>query len=575
MNTGSGIRPGGTAPGAPTRVPRGSVDCSARVPDVSVQTPRASRAEDKTILSPSALRSAMTGFEKLLAGHLLSDRYRVETVIGRGGMGAVYCATDIRLERPVAVKVVTVVVPDAESRIRVRARFHREARAAARLQHPNVVTVHDFGTDTRLDLDFLVMELLRGEDLSMRLARGRLPLGQALRVLHAAACGLAAGHRVGLVHRDVKPGNIFIEQTTHGDERICILDFGIVQVAADDEGTVTQLTALGRGPHSPAYASPEQLAGERGLTPACDVFSLGVTAFQLLTGEKPFSEEDLRRLAMGLSVPAPSARTRNADVSPELDRLIRTALSARPGDRFRDAGEFARALDEVRRGGHFEMDRSARPETVAFTARPADDDRTLLAAEPARPNPRYAEATQAAPTRAAEPHAGTVLSPPWAPTPPRRTHETARPPAAQHATREPAESADKGRPGVMRRIGAVLWELGVTTLVLCLAVALWAGMNEAYRDDLREPFYAAVAGLTAVVPWLTHRVFGRRSSYLLALIGAAAVAVAAFRFIEPLVGTEGTLIALPVGQLTVSTWLTRLTRRRPKPDPLAIDLSQF
>ncbi|MDQ3555170.1 MAG: serine/threonine protein kinase, partial [Gemmatimonadota bacterium] len=161
----------------------------------------------------------MPGFEGLLAGRVLVDRYRVEEVIGRGGMGAVYRAKDERLGRAVAVKVITVTGgADPAARDRIRARFRHEAASAARLpHHPNVVPVYDYGTDPTLGLDFLVMELLRGEDLASRLGTaGPPPLPAALHILQGAARGVAVGHRAGLIHRDVKPGNIFLVRD--GDE---------------------------------------------------------------------------------------------------------------------------------------------------------------------------------------------------------------------------------------------------------------------------------------------------------------------------------------------------------------------
>src|SRR4051812_10617317 len=154
----------------------------------------------------------MAGIEALLRGGVLASRYRIEEVIGRGGMGAVYRATDERLGGPGAVKVITAVASDAEGRERMRARFPREAAAPARPpHHPNVVPVYDYGTDAELGLDYIVMELLRGQDLASRLQRsGPPPMALALRILQQAARGINVGHRLGVIHRDVKPGNIFL-----------------------------------------------------------------------------------------------------------------------------------------------------------------------------------------------------------------------------------------------------------------------------------------------------------------------------------------------------------------------------
>jgi eukaryotic-like serine/threonine-protein kinase len=250
----------------------------------------------------------MSGIEALLTGRVIGGRYRIEEVIGRGGMGAVYRATDERLGRPVAVKVITISGGlDTDAREKLRARFRQEANAVARLpHHPNVVPVYDYGTDETLGLDYLVMELLRGQDLASLLARtGPPPIPTALTILLGAARGVAVGHRARLIHRDVKPGNVFLAPSEDGDATMVrVLDFGIAKVMTDDDSG-TQLTHDGRAPLSPAYASPEQLRGEDRLTPASDVFSLGALGYQLLVGERPFTDADRNRMAVGGGGPPP------------------------------------------------------------------------------------------------------------------------------------------------------------------------------------------------------------------------------------------------------------------------------
>src|ERR1700741_3088339 len=325
----------------------------------------------------------MAGIEALLRGRVLVDRYRIEEVIGRGGMGAVYRATDERLGRHVAVKVITAAsAGDPALRERVRARFRHEAGAAARLpHHPNVVPVYDYGTDPELGLDFIVMELLRGQDLASLLMReGPPPLGQALRILREAARGVAVGHRTGVIHRDVKPGNVFLVEEEDGEPQVRVLDFGIAKVMADED-TQTALTQDGRAPLSPAYASPEQLAGEARLTPASDVFSLGAVGYQLLTGEKPFSEADRNRMAVGLDVPVPSVRARNPAASPEVEEVIRRALAHDPAQRYPHAAAFAEAVDSVLRVVGLTAAATAVPSvTGPVLAGDADEGRTALAA---------------------------------------------------------------------------------------------------------------------------------------------------------------------------------------------------
>ena len=230
----------------------------------------------------------MTTLATLLQGRLLADRYRIGEALGFGGMGAVFRAHDERLGRDVAVKVLTAASADPAEQEVLRARFRREARAAAALRHPNIVTVHDFGTEAGGGFDFLVMELLPGVDVAERIAQARGPVapGEALEIVREAAMGLAAGHRAGLVHRDVKPRNLFLVADPVGGWEVKVLDFGIAQVAAGDE-TEGRLTQHGPSPYTPRYAAPEQLAASPRLTPACDVYALGLVALEMLSGRYP------------------------------------------------------------------------------------------------------------------------------------------------------------------------------------------------------------------------------------------------------------------------------------------------
>ncbi len=342
----------------------------------------------------------MSGLEGLLAGRVLGDRYRIEEVIGRGGMGAVYRALDERLHREVAVKVVTVVgALDQEARERLRVRFLREARAAAALpHHPNVVPVYDYGTDPALGLDYIVMELLRGADLADHLARAtRTPLPAALKILYEAARGVSVGHRAGLIHRDVKPGNLFLADD-HGEVQVRVLDFGIAKLM-DDGDTLAHLTQDGLAPHSPAYASPEQLRGLGDLTPASDVFSLGAVGFQLLTGERPFTDADRNRLSLGMPVPVPPVRERNPAIPGMIAKVVERALVFDPGERHPDAGAMAAELGQALRSlpdvpldpylvapsPSFAPTRSDSGDDDDDRTRVMPDDRTLVAPPPPPP----------------------------------------------------------------------------------------------------------------------------------------------------------------------------------------------
>jgi len=372
----------------------------------------------------------MAGLESLLKGRELAGRYRIEEVIGRGGMGAVYRATDARLGRDVAVKVITASAGnDPEVRERLRARFRHEAASAARLpHHPNVVPVYDYGTDDELGLDYIVMELLRGEDLATRLQRsGPPPMAEALRILQHAARGVAVGHRAGLIHRDVKPGNVFLVR--HGDEdemQVRVLDFGIAKAMAEEEDTASAgLTHDGRAPLSPAFASPEQLRGERRLTPASDVFSLGALGFQLLGGSRPFTESDRNRMAAGMEVPVPSLRARNPRVPEEVEQIIRRALAPEPEQRFASAGALADALDvPVRRLADSPLAGIVPGPGVAGD----DDDRTMVAGTG---RTAFADGEDDR-TMVAPPSAGRPFSPP----PQRAASQPVMPPPRRRAVAE-------------------------------------------------------------------------------------------------------------------------------------------
>ncbi|MGI9181804.1 MAG: protein kinase domain-containing protein [Longimicrobiaceae bacterium] len=404
----------------------------------------------------------MSGIEELLIGRRLADRYRIEEVIGRGGMGAVYRATDLRLEREVAVKVIAVALPDPEERERLRARFEREARAAARIRHPNVVTIYDFGTDPQVELDFLVMELLRGEDLAARLARsGPPPLLPAVTILRDAARGIGAGHQLGMIHRDVKPGNLFLSGGS-GQPRVTVLDFGIAQLAASEQ-TLTHLTQEGGAPLSPAYASPEQLRGERNLTPASDVFSLGAIGFQLLTGERLFEVARGGRRLGDEGVPVPPIRARNPVVPQHLETIIRQALAHHPEQRFPDAGTFAEALTEAGKSlvsGTFARHASTPPPKIVPPPAPAPAAEWEAAAT--IPSPRMARREES-PPEGSSPHppVESAPAPEVAPPPGPRLE-----PATSAAPRRPASPA----PGTRRRFSPAL-----LALPLLLAGALAGG----------------------------------------------------------------------------------------------------
>jgi serine/threonine protein kinase len=407
----------------------------------------------------------MAGIEGLLIGRVLGGRYRIEEVIGRGGMGAVYRAVDERLGRQVALKVITLAAGvDDDSRERLRARFFREARSAAALpHHPNVVPVYDYGSDEALGLDFLVMELLRGADLATRLARtGPPPLAEALKILQQACQGVAVGHRQGLIHRDVKPGNIFLVEGEHQEVQVRVVDFGIAKLA-DDEDTLAQLTQDGRVPHSPAYASPEQLRGLAQLTPASDVFSLGAVGFQLLTGERPFTDADRNRLSLGMPAEPASLRAVNPAIPGSIDAVIRRALAFDPPQRFPDAAAMAAELGRaIRSLGETPLEPYPGAATAAAPRTPSAEDVTQLTPPPD-------DVTQLV----EPPEDHTLLAPPPPPA-------ASIPPPARATTpprqRQPLPPRRR-EPARRDRAGSLVWAL---VLLVLGGAAVW-GWNELQR----------------------------------------------------------------------------------------------
>ncbi|HVX69322.1 MAG TPA: Stk1 family PASTA domain-containing Ser/Thr kinase [Mycobacteriales bacterium] len=271
-----------------------------------------------------------------MVGRLLDDRYAVESFIAHGGMASVYLATDTRLERRVAVKVLHAhLAGDRET----LARFEREARAAARLSHPNVVAVYDQGTDG--DRPFLVMEYVPGATLRQVLRdRGKLSPAETLTVMDHVLAALAVAHRAGLVHRDIKPENVLIT----ADGRVKVADFGLARAVAGSTVTTTGSVLFGTA----AYLAPEQFqhgtADERS-----DVYSAGVVMFELLTGGVPYTGDSayavLHKHAYE-DIPAPS--TRAAGIPPQVDALVTWATSRDPAQRPADAGELHASLVDVR-----------------------------------------------------------------------------------------------------------------------------------------------------------------------------------------------------------------------------------
>jgi len=282
----------------------------------------------------------MSAYEMPQVGDLIAGKYRLEKVAGEGGMGLVYAAEHLVLKQRVAVKV---LLPDAAQSEAVVERFAREAQAAARIQSEHVARVMDAGS-TAKGAPFLVMEYLEGCDLEELLhLQGPLPVTEVVDYLLQALEALAHAHAVGLVHRDLKPANLFLACRPDGGNVIKILDFGISKAvkATREEKVLTGQAVLG----SPMYMSPEQLRNAKELDARADLWSLGVVAYELLTGKPPFDGDGVGEIfAAVLEKTAEPACAVNPKVPLELSQIIARCLERRPEDRWSDAAELSRAL---------------------------------------------------------------------------------------------------------------------------------------------------------------------------------------------------------------------------------------
>ncbi|MDY0125296.1 MAG: protein kinase [Anaerolineaceae bacterium] len=263
---------------------------------------------------------------------LLNDRYQLQETLGTGGMAVVYKARDLMLERNVAVKVLR---EDFSKDPAFRERFRQEARAAANLSHPNIVTVHDFGLDQ--GHLFIVMEYMPGTDLKTLVKqKERFPVSEALELMVQACGGVGYAHRAGLVHCDVKPHNMLV--TPEG--RLKVTDFGIARALASISPDELSDVVWG----SPHYFSPEQ-AGGRPPSPASDVYSLGVILYEMITGRLPFIASDSAELARMHREDKPLApRYYNNSIPSALEEIILKVLSKEPSSRYRTADQLGRLL---------------------------------------------------------------------------------------------------------------------------------------------------------------------------------------------------------------------------------------
>jgi serine/threonine protein kinase len=390
-------------------------------------------------------------------GTMIADRYRVDRRLGLGGMSTVHLAFDTRLERHVAIKLLAEHLADDATFV---SRFQREALAAARLVHPNIVQVFDSGLDPATGRHFIVMEYVPGQSLAEILReRPQLGVDETLAIVVQACHGLDYAHRQGVVHRDVKPGNLM--RTPDGIVKLA--DFGIAR--ATDQSSITQVgSVLGTA----AYLAPEQAAGEEA-GPRADLYSLGVVTYQSLAGRLPYEAASLSELVLKQQreAPAPLDDVR-PDVTPALARAVSVALSIDPRDRYETARVMADALDSA-------AEAIASDEPTAATAYLEQTDATsVLPAGEAYAAPRRQRTTE---------HA--VVTP--------------REPVARRRTPAPAP-APRARAERPRRTGRARRMLGLL-LILALvaagaAIAIVSSMSDTQRVHLRSVVYDSVGQST-------------------------------------------------------------------------------
>ena len=386
----------------------------------------------------------------------VAGRYRVDRRLGAGGMSTVFLAMDSVLERPVAVKLLAEHLAEDEDFV---ARFRREALAAARLQHPNIVQVFDSGEDPGSHRHFIVMEYVEGPSGADLLREHKqLEIDDAVAIVRDACHGLAYAHRAGVVHRDVKPGNLLLADDT-GTTKLA--DFGIAKAAEQ-----TRITQVGSVLGTAAYLSPEQARGDEAGPPS-DIYSLGVCAYQFLTGRLPHEYGSLTELALKQQQESVEPITvHRPEVPAALDRAIRVCLERDPSDRYASTIEMASALDAGAQGQDTEA--TQRLVAGAGTGPLAGEDATRALGE-------VTAATQALRTRR-----GTTAPP-------------ARPPAPARTDRSQAARPDERRQPRKRRLGAFLATLAALVAVAAVAIALLAsgddgnaGINPIDRGDVER-----------------------------------------------------------------------------------------
>jgi serine/threonine-protein kinase len=404
----------------------------------------------------------MISFE---AGSVIAGKYRLDRALARGGMGAVWVARHLQLGVDVAIKF---MAPELASSADLKNRFDREARSSAQMRSANVVQIHDYGLEDQTP--YMVMELLEGEDLEARLRReGRLTPAATQIVVEQVCRALRRAHELGLVHRDLKPGNIFLAR--QGDDQIVkVLDFGIAKTTG--LGALGSATGTGTLLGSPHYMSPEQVRSSAQVDPRSDLWSLGVVIFRCLTGELPFPGDEMGDVLVEVCtapIPAPSSLV--PALGPAVDHFIGRALTRDLEQRFQSARELGEAFEAVARGS------GAQPAAALPAAAPPPQIHTEvrglgLDLDPAPPVVFATIAAPGSPTIAARPvEIGTLA------------------PATNSAALAP------GKPGGARV--AVIVGLGAAGLVLAVLALLLTRAPAVTAAAPLEPAPSPAASLSA------------------------------------------------------------------------------